>query len=84
MISAGTFDNQLFEITGPLFVYADKDKVMDIWEIIEETYFMELINPFVNYNVFKRSKILETDSELYNDSIFVESTGTLIRGLGDV
>ncbi len=72
---------KLFERLGPVFAYADTASILEIWEKVDKAYYMELVNPFVNYSIFKKTKVIEHDNEALNDNIFVEVAGTLFRGM---
>ena len=83
LISRRELDNKLYDISGPTFVHTERSNAMEEVEGIRNAYFMELINPFINYEIFNRSDILETDDTELNDNLFVEVAGTLFRGMED-
>jgi|GEM_PF-3376815 len=83
LLSRREFDNKLYDITGPSFLHTDRSTAAEEAQGIRNAYFMELINPFINYEIFNRSDILDSDDTELNDNLFVEVAGTLFRGMDD-
>ncbi|MCK5521280.1 MAG: hypothetical protein KAI81_09225 [Candidatus Marinimicrobia bacterium] len=81
LLSEDEWDNNLFDKLGPSFVYGSRNSVESIYDKIDKAYFMEFVNPFVNYKIFKHTRIIDNDIEALSDNLFVEVAGTLFRGM---
>lgn len=81
LLGEDSWTNTLFDRLGPSFVYADRNSIEAVFSKVDKTYFMELVNPFVNFEIFNHPRVIDNDNQAMSDNLFVGVAGTLFRGI---